>query len=132
MANPPQDGASIGHADDYYSGMDVHYSSGVYNKAFYLLANKSGWNTETAFQAFARANRDYWTASTDFDQGACGVEQAATDLGFSEADVASAFSSVGVSCDGQTDPAPAPGRGAPTRGAAHTGLPGRAGQSTNF
>src|SRR3546814_1297427 len=55
MANPPQDGASIGHADDYYSGMDVHYSSGVYNKAFYLLANKSGWNTETAFQAFARS-----------------------------------------------------------------------------
>src|SRR5690606_36106918 len=82
MANPPQDGASIGHADDYYSGMDVHYSSGVYNKAFYLLANKSGWNTEKAFQAFARANRDYWTASTDFDQGACGVEQAAGDLGF--------------------------------------------------
>src|SRR3546814_2746211 len=86
MADPPQDGRSIGHADDYTSGMNVHYSSGVYNKAFYLLASKSGWNTETAFQAFARANRDYWPASTDFDQGACGVEQAATDLGFSEAD----------------------------------------------
>src|SRR3546814_13743207 len=79
--------------------MDVHCSSGVYNKAFYLLANKSGWNTETAFQAFARANRDYWTASTDFDPGACGVEQAATDLGCSEADVASALASVGVSVD---------------------------------
>src|SRR3546814_574538 len=50
MADPPQDGRSIGHADDYTSGMDVHYSSGVYNKAFYLLASKSGWNTETAFQ----------------------------------------------------------------------------------
>src|SRR3546814_20217514 len=57
MADPPQDGRSIGHADDYTSGMDVHYSSGVYNKAFYLLASKSGWNTETAFQAFARPNR---------------------------------------------------------------------------
>ncbi|MGO4782039.1 M4 family metallopeptidase, partial [Lysobacter sp. 2RAB21] len=31
MANPPQDGRSIGHARDYRAGMDVHYSSGVYN-----------------------------------------------------------------------------------------------------
>src|SRR3546814_252245 len=100
--------------------------------SFYLLASKSGWNTETAFQAFARANRDYWTASTDFDQGACGVEQAATDLGFSEADVASAFSSVGVSCDGNTDPDPDPGSGELTRGVPETGLSGSSGQSLNF
>src|SRR3546814_1361505 len=33
MADPPQDGRSIGHADDYTSGMDVHYSSGVYNRS---------------------------------------------------------------------------------------------------
>src|SRR5690606_26949383 len=133
MANPPQDGASIGHADDYYSGMDVHYSSGVYNKAFYLLANKSGWNTQKAFQTFARANRDYWTSSTDFDQGACGVEQAAGDLGFSEADVTSAFASVGVSCDG-TDPGPDPdpGSGELTKGVPVTGQSGSSGQSLNF
>ena len=58
MDNPPQDGSSIGHASNYTSGMDVHYSSGVYNKAFYLLATKAGWNTQKAFQVFARANRD--------------------------------------------------------------------------
>src|SRR3546814_16239243 len=81
--------------------MDVHYSSGVYNKAFYLLANKSGWNTQEAFQAFARANRDYWTASTDFDQGACGVEQPATHPGFSEPAVPSPCPSVGASCHGE-------------------------------
>ena len=46
---------------DSYSGLDVHYSSGVYNKAFYLLATKPGWNTQKAFQAFARANDLYWT-----------------------------------------------------------------------
>ena len=132
MANPPQDGASIGHADDYYNGMDVHYSSGVYNKAFYLLANKSGWNTQKAFQAFARANRDYWTASTDFDQGACGVEQAASDLGFSEADVSSAFSSVGVSCDGEDPGDPGPGGGELTKGVPVTGQSGSSGQSLNF
>src|SRR3546814_11143157 len=112
--------------------MDVHYSSGVYNKAFYLLANKSGWNTETAFQAFARANRDYWTASTDFDQAACGVDQAATDLGFREADVASAFSSVGVSCDGEHPGDSAPGGGELTNGGPVTVQSGSAGQSLKF
>jgi vibriolysin len=100
MANPPQDGASIDHASQYTSGMDVHYSSGVYNKAFYLLATKSGWNVQKAFQVFARANRLYWTASSTFNQAACGVETSATDLGFVKADVTAAFSSVGVACAG--------------------------------
>ncbi len=100
MNNPPQDGRSIDNAANFTSGMDVHYSSGVYNKAFYLLATKPGWNTQKAFQVFARANRDYWTASTNFNQGACGVETATTDLGFTKADVTAAFSSVGVSCSG--------------------------------
>lgn len=100
MDDPTRDGSSIGHASNYTSGMDVHYSSGVYNKAFYLLSNKPGWGVVKAFQTFARANRDYWTASSTFDQGACGVETAATDLGFSKADVTAAFSSVGVSCSG--------------------------------
>ena len=100
MANPPQDGRSIGNAANFTAGMDVHYSSGVYNKAFYTLATKAGWNTQKAFQAFARANDLYWTASTNFNQGACGVETAATDLGFVKADVTSAFTAVGVSCAG--------------------------------
>ncbi|MDN5781837.1 MAG: M4 family metallopeptidase, partial [Luteimonas sp.] len=132
MANPPQDGRSIGHADDYYSGLDVHYSSGVYNKAFYLLANKSGWNTQKAFQAFARANRDYWTASSSFDQGACGVETAATDLGFTKADVTSAFAGVGVSCDGGTGPGPDPGTIVLTKGVAVTGQSGASGASLTY
>ena len=100
MANPPQDGASIDHASDYTSSMDVHYSSGVYNKAFYKLATTSGWNTPNAFKVFARANALYWTPSSTFNNGACGVETAATDLGFGAAAVTSAFSSVGVSCSG--------------------------------
>ncbi|WP_083512697.1 M4 family metallopeptidase [Lysobacter gummosus] len=100
MANPPQDGRSIGHARDYRSGMDVHYSSGVYNKAFYLLSQKAGWGTVKAFKVFAKANKDYWTPSTDFNQGACGVETAATDLGFTLADVSDAFLQVGVDCPG--------------------------------
>lgn len=100
MCNPTQDGASIDHQADYTNGMDVHYSSGVYNKAFCLLAQTSGWNTKTAFQAFARANRDYWTSSTDFNQGACGVQRAASDMGLNVQSVVNAFSQVGVTASG--------------------------------
>ncbi len=98
MNNPPQDGRSIDHASKFTSSMDVHYSSGVYNKAFYLLATKANWSTRKAFEIMADANRLYWTASSTFNQGACGVEQAAANRGYSVADVTAAFSAVGVTC----------------------------------
>ncbi|MDO9192521.1 MAG: M4 family metallopeptidase, partial [Undibacterium sp.] len=68
MYNPPLDGGSIDNASNYTSGLDVHYSSGVYNKAFYLLATKAGWNTRKAFEVMADANHLYWTASSTFNQ----------------------------------------------------------------
>lgn len=123
MANPTQDGRSIDNAANYTSSLDVHYSSGVYNKAFYLLATKSGWNTQKAFQAFARANALYWQANSTFNSGACGVATAATDLGYSAADVVSAFSGVGVSCSG--------GSGG-TVLLNQTGLSGASGSTQNF
>ncbi len=98
MANPPQDGRSIDNAANYTSGLDVHYSSGVYNKAFYLLATKSGWSTRKAFEVMADANRLYWSSNSTFNQGACGVESAAANRGYVVADVTAAFSAVGVSC----------------------------------
>ncbi len=100
MNNPPQDGRSIGHANDYYNGLDVHYSSGVFNKAFYLLATTSGWNTRKAFEIFSLANQTYWTANSTFNEGACGVESAADDKGYVKADVTAAFAAVGVACAG--------------------------------
>ncbi|MEI2455473.1 M4 family metallopeptidase [Lysobacter firmicutimachus] len=106
MDDPTRDGRSIGHASNYTSGMDVHYSSGVYNRAFYLLSRKAGWDTPKAFKAFAKANKDYWTPSTDFNNGACGVEKAATDLGYTVADVSDAFLTVGVDCPGGPGPGP--------------------------
>ncbi|MBR7801564.1 M4 family metallopeptidase [Undibacterium fentianense] len=98
MNNPPLDGASIDNASKYTSSLDVHYSSGVYNKAFYLLATKTGWNVQKAFQVMADANRLYWTANSTFNQGACGVEKAAVNRGYVKADVTAAFSAVGVTC----------------------------------
>jgi pseudolysin/vibriolysin len=97
MCNPTQDGGSIDNAANYTSGMDPHYSSGVYNKMFCNLAKTSGWGVPTAFKVMARANANYWTASSTYASGACGVMTAATDLGLSTAAVAAAFTSVGVS-----------------------------------
>ena len=76
--------------------MDVHYSSGVFNKAFYTLATKSGWNTRKAFDVFVLANQLYWTPTSTFNQAACGVQQAASakGSGYPVADVTAAFSAV--------------------------------------
>lgn len=105
--DPTQDGRSIGHADDYTSGMDVHYSSGVFNRAFYLLSNTAGWDVRKAFDVFVLANQTYWNASTNYNQGGCGVYNAAGDLNYNQADVRTAFATVGVTtCD---TPPPPPG-----------------------
>jgi Zn-dependent metalloprotease len=98
LANPGLDGKSIDHASKYTSTMDPHYSSGVYNKAFYTLAKTTGWDVKKAFQVMAHANDLYWTSTSTFNAGACGVEKAATDYGYSKADVTAAFAVVGVSC----------------------------------
>ncbi|MFA6230133.1 MAG: pre-peptidase C-terminal domain-containing protein [Rhodanobacter sp.] len=100
MCNPPQDGGSIDNAANYTSSLDVHYSSGVYNKSFCLLAKTSGWDVKKAFQIYALANKTYWTATSTFNSGACGVESAATDLGYNANDVIAAFTGVGVTCPG--------------------------------
>ena len=99
MDDPTLDGISIGHQSDYYNGMDVHYSSGVYNKAFYLLATTAGWDTQEAFEVYARANMLYWTANTDWDTAGDGVMDAACDLGYSVSDVQASLSAVGISSD---------------------------------
>jgi vibriolysin len=96
MDDPSRDGTSINHAEDYYEGLNVHYSSGVFNKAFYHLATTSGWDTKKAFELFVLANQVYWTEDSNFWEGACGVKNAADDLGYDSAAVIDAFGIVGV------------------------------------
>ncbi|TAL73983.1 MAG: peptidase M4 family protein [Rhodanobacter sp.] len=98
MCTPTKDGSSIDNAANYTSGLDVHYSSGVYNKAYCTLATTSTWNTKKAFEVFERANALYWTATSTFNSGACGVVSAAGDYGYPAADVTAAFKAVGVTC----------------------------------
>ncbi len=131
MCNPPQDGGSIDNAANYTSSLDVHYSSGVYNKAFCLLAKTSGWDVKKAFQVFALANKSYWTATSTFNSGACGVESAATDLGYSSANVATAFSGVGVTCPG-TGGGGGGGTTALSNGVALTGQAAATGADLNY
>jgi pseudolysin len=92
--HPRRDGVSIERAIDYQPGMDVHHSSGVYNRLFYELATHAGWNPQQAFQVMLKANMDYWTPTTNFAEGACGILAASRDLGLSEEDVKDALDEV--------------------------------------
>ena len=97
MSWPPKDDLSIQCQADYY-GQGVHFTSGIYNKAFYNLANKPGWCIERAFEVFLRANKYSWTSTTTFNSGACGVTWAAYTFGYNWLDVEDAFAEVGVFC----------------------------------
>jgi len=94
--DPPLDGFSIDHVADYYEGMVPQYSSGIFNKAFYLIATSPGWNFRMAFDIFVKANRDYWIPSSTFAQGAEGVMNGAVDYGYSCQAVVNAFALVGI------------------------------------
>lgn len=72
----------------------VHTASGIFNKAFYLLANKIG--IKKSYQVMLVANSKYWTPTTDFIQGACGVLYGARDLAVDIPSVKTIFGQVGI------------------------------------
>lgn len=98
LNNPPLDGKSIENAANYRPGMNPHYSSGVFNKAFFLLSTTKGWTVERAFRVMLDANMSYWIPSATFEYGACGVIQSALNRGYNSQDVINAFKKVGVNC----------------------------------
>ncbi|MDN3649746.1 M4 family metallopeptidase [Reinekea marina] len=129
MDDPTKDGKSIGHASNYTSGMDVHHSSGVFNRAFYLMATSPGWDTRKAFDVFVLANQTKWTPNSTFVQGACGALSAAQDLSYDTSVVVSAFNTVGVStasCGGGSTVTPL------DNGVPVTGLGGASGSTVMF
>lgn len=99
MDRPSRDGASVDTADEYYGGLDVHYSSGVFNHLFYILANQPDWTARKAFDVMVKANMDYWIPYSTFDQGGCGVLSAAKDLNYSQDDVKKSLSAVKIDYD---------------------------------
>jgi len=94
LSRPSRDGLSIDRADQYQVGMDVHYSSGVYNHLFYVLSHRPGWDPSKAFEVMLKANMDYWTPTSTFAEGACGLLAASNDLGFDDNDVMIALDDV--------------------------------------
>lgn len=98
MDDPTKDGRSIGSAKDFTAALDVHLTSGIFNKAFYLLAHKPNWSVQKAFQIMVDANMHYWSPIVTYDVAACGVVQAALDKGYDKESVAAAFEEVGVTC----------------------------------
>lgn len=87
---------SIDNLKDYSSDLDVHLTSGIYNKFFYLLATSPQWNVQKAFNVMVQANRAYWTATVSFQEAACGVMSATHDYGYDSVSVAEAFRKVGI------------------------------------
>ncbi|MBP9722194.1 MAG: peptidase M4 family protein [Gammaproteobacteria bacterium] len=96
FADPTKDGDSIDNAKDYDNSVDVHHSSGVFNKAFYLLANRDNWTLPKAYRTFVIANQLYWTENADFNKAACGITKAAKSLKYSQKDIIEVFAEVGV------------------------------------
>lgn len=103
MDSPTRDGKSIDHTRNYSNGMNVHYSSGVFNKAFYLLSTTSGWDIRKAFDIYVLANQTYWTANETFSGAGQGVYRSAKALGYCVDDVLSSLEAVGVTNSGSKD-----------------------------
>ncbi|WP_338052873.1 M4 family metallopeptidase [Pyxidicoccus trucidator] len=111
MHDPQLDGDSLDHYDDYASGVDVHYSSGISNLAFYLLSQGgthprrplptpvAGIGIEKAGRIIYKMNVDLLLPSSNFEQAKLAAEQAAVQLGYDAATVSSvdsAWKTVGV------------------------------------
>jgi pseudolysin/vibriolysin len=73
--------ASIDNAANYTSSLDVHYSSGVYNKAFCTLAKTAGWDTPKAFKVMAPRPTRCTGPRAHLQPGCVRRGDAATDLG---------------------------------------------------
>ncbi|MEU0135128.1 M4 family metallopeptidase [Streptomyces sp. NPDC006296] len=101
MDEPSKDGGSADYWDESVGDLDVHYSSGVANHFFYLLAEGSGAKTidgvdydsptadgstvtgigrQKAYQIWYKALSVYMTSTTDYAGAREATEKAATDL----------------------------------------------------
>ncbi len=118
MDDPTKDGSSLDFWTSGAGNVDVHYSSGISNLAFYLLSHGgshphakstvvvTGIGIDKASQIFYRANTTIFTSSTNFAAARTATEQAASQLGYSAAEIASvsaAWAAVGV---GKVTPPP--------------------------
>lgn len=107
LHNPHLDGRSIDHFSEYSDNLDIHYNSGLANKAFYLLSvggshhlggSMNGIGTDKASAIWYYALTNFMTSTTNFaDARIATVDAAGILFGTTEADaVARAWCLVGV------------------------------------
>jgi vibriolysin len=111
MNNPSLDGASLDYYPDYNAGVDVHYSSGIANLAFYLLSEGgshpqgktstvvNGIGLLNAAWIFYYANAELLTPTSTFADAKAATALAAELMGFPPELIASvddAWDAVGV------------------------------------
>jgi pseudolysin len=92
----PSSRCSIDNVSQYKEGLDVHYSSGVFNRVFYLLGTAKNWDTRKAFDVMVKANMHYWTPRSQFTESACGVVKATQDYKYDMDAVKTAMNTVGI------------------------------------
>lgn len=117
MNDPAADGSSLDYYTSSAGSVDVHYSSGIANLAFYLLSqggthprgkstvSVTGVGMDKAIRIFYEANVNVLTSNANFLAAGNATVQAAVNLGYSLAEqtsVAKAWQAVGV-------PVPTPG-----------------------
>lgn len=96
MDEPTKDGYSISHMKDYDELTEVHSSSGIFNKVFYLMGTAEGWDARKAFDVMVKANQSYWRSTTDFHNAANCVLRAAKDFQYDLTPIKNAFDQVGI------------------------------------
>ena len=144
MNDPAMDGASLDFWTTGAGNVDVHYSSGIANLAFYLLSQGgahprgkstvvvTGIGMEKAIRVFYALNVNYLTPSSNFRAAANASMTAATELGYDEAvrnSVADAWRAVGVL---PVDAPPNTGDTVLTNNVTVTGLSGAQGAQQYF
>jgi len=94
MNDPASDGASLDFWTSGAGNVDVHYSSGIANLAFYLMSqggthprgkssvNVTGIGMDKAIRVFYKANVDILTSTSNFQAARNACVQAAIDLGY--------------------------------------------------
>lgn len=118
MCDPTRDGRSIDHVNDFTSGMDVHHSSGVFNKVFCELSSLDNWGPRKTFNLFLTANKAYWEKDSNFQEAADLTMAAATALEYELEDICNSFTIVGLTAQGcSTNPTYSP-VGSPTEACA--------------
>ncbi|KAJ8308785.1 hypothetical protein KUTeg_013659 [Tegillarca granosa] len=100
MRYPDIDGNSIKNVDDYNPDLDPHFSSGIYNRVFYVVVKQKGVEIRKVIKVFHYANLMYWHHMSSFEDASCGVLKAAYDLGQKPTPYMRALKDVGIeTCD---------------------------------